>query len=165
MLTISTGVAAASVVFLVTVGAHVTRKAEAGVARRSLHRAGPSIVAGPVGTGHTADLAVFPIESLRARAGVIIHLILRRKSKSQLALTSELLQGQNSSIGSHPAAYVATASVLAWVAVALVGLDIAGFAAEARLADAGVAALTSVCTGGFVHAGLVIGAEVQILVA
>lgn len=82
MLTISTGVAAASVDFLLTVGAHVTRRAEARVARSSLLRAGPSIEAGPIGTGHIADLAVLPVEALRACAGVIIHQILRRRSKS-----------------------------------------------------------------------------------
>ncbi len=88
-----------------------------------------------------------------------------KKKLKPLALTSKLHQGQDSSVVSQSAAYVATSSVLARVAVALVGLDFAGFATEARLADAGVAALTGVGTGGVIHAGLVIGAEVQILVA
>lgn len=60
---------------------------------------------------------------------------------------------------------MATASILAGVAVTLVGFDLTVFATEARLADAGVAALAGVGTRGVIPAGLVIGAEVQILIA
>ncbi len=88
-----------------------------------------------------------------------------KKKRNPLALTSKLHEGLDSSVVSQSAAYVATASVLARVAVALVGLDLAGFTAKAGLADAGVAALAGVGTGGVIHAGLVIGAEVQILIA
>lgn len=76
MLTISTGVAAASVVFLLAVRAHVTSRADAGVSTGSLHHAGSSIEAGSFGAGHSADLTVLPVEAFRARAGVIIHQIL-----------------------------------------------------------------------------------------
>lgn len=82
MLTISTGVAAAPVDFLLTVGARVTGRAEAGVATGFLFHAASSIEAGSVGTGHGADLAVLAVEALRACAGVIVHQVLRRKSKS-----------------------------------------------------------------------------------
>lgn len=82
MLTIGTGVTAAPVDFLLTVGAHVTGKAAAGVATGPLFCTGSSIEAGSVGTGHSADLTVLPIEALRACAGVIVHQVLRRKSKS-----------------------------------------------------------------------------------
>lgn len=80
MLTVSTGVAAASVDFLLAVGAHVTSRATAGVSTGSLLQAGSSIEAGSVSAGHIADLAVLPVEALRTCAGVIIHQILRRKS-------------------------------------------------------------------------------------
>lgn len=96
MLTISTGVAAASVDFLLTVGAHVSRRAAARVATAALLHAGSSIEAGFVSTSHVNDLTVLSVEALRARAGVIIHLILRRKK--QKPLTFELLQGQDSSV-------------------------------------------------------------------
>lgn len=82
MLTIGTGVTAAPVDFLLTVGAHVTDKTVAGVATGPLFCTGSSIEAGSIGTGHSADLAVLPIEALRACAGVIVHQVLRRKSKS-----------------------------------------------------------------------------------
>lgn len=89
----------------------------------------------------------------------------KKKKLKPLALTSKLHKGLDSSVVSQSAAYVAAASILARVAVALVGLDLAGFTTEAGLADAGVAALTGVGAGGIIHAGFVIGAEVQILIA
>lgn len=61
--------------------------------------------------------------------------------------------------------HVATASVLAGVAVAFVGLQLTVGAPKARPARAGVAALTRVGAGGPVGAGLVIGAVVEVLVA
>lgn len=79
MLAISTGVTAASVNLLLTVGAHVTGRAETGVAAGFLHRAGSSVEAGFIGTGHSTDLTVLSIESLRACAGVIVHQILKRR--------------------------------------------------------------------------------------
>lgn len=57
-------------------------------------------------------------------------------------------------------AYVTTASVLAWVAVTFVGLDLTVCSTETGLAGTGVTALASVGTGSFIPAGLVIGAEI-----
>lgn len=56
----------------------------------------------------------------------------------------------------------AAAAVLAGVAVALVGLDLAVLSGEARPAGAGVAALTRVGARGVVLARLVVGAVVQV---
>lgn len=61
--------------------------------------------------------------------------------------------------------YVTTASVLAWVAVTFVGLDLAVCSAETGLAGTGVTALAGVGAGSVIPAGLVIGAEIQVLVA
>lgn len=60
---------------------------------------------------------------------------------------------------------IATASILAGVAVTLIGFDLTVFATEARLANAGVAALAGVGTRGVISTGLVISAKVQILIA
>ena len=68
MFTVGTGVTAASVDFLLAVGAHVTGRAAAGVASGLVDYAGASVEAGPIGTGHGADLAVLPIVALRACA-------------------------------------------------------------------------------------------------
>lgn len=61
--------------------------------------------------------------------------------------------------------YVTAAAVLAWIAVALVGLELAVGATEARLAGTRVAPLTRVCACGVILAGFMIGAEVKVLVA
>lgn len=58
--------------------------------------------------------------------------------------------------------YFAAAAVLAGVAVALVGFDLAVFASEAGPAGAGVAALTGVGARGLVLTRLVVGAVVQV---
>lgn len=58
--------------------------------------------------------------------------------------------------------YLAAATVLAGVAVALVGLNLAVFACEPRPAGAGIAALASVGARGVILARLVVGAVVQI---
>ena len=58
--------------------------------------------------------------------------------------------------------YFAAASVLAGVAVTLVGFDLAVLAGEAGSAGAGVAALAGVGARGFVLARLVVGAVVQV---
>ncbi len=60
--------------------------------------------------------------------------------------------------------HVAAASVLAGVAVTLVGFQLTVGASEARSAGAGVAALTCVGAGCTIGAGLVIGAVVEVLV-
>ena len=60
--------------------------------------------------------------------------------------------------------YIAAASVLAWVAVTLVDLYLTPFTSEAFLACACVAALACVGAGCSVHAGFMVGAEVEVLV-
>lgn len=60
--------------------------------------------------------------------------------------------------------YIAAASVLAGVAVTLVGFDLTIVATEARPAGTGVAALACVGAGSIVRAGLVVGAVVEVLV-
>lgn len=94
MLTISTGVTAASVDLLLTVGAHITGRAETGVAAGFLLQAGSSVEAGFIRTGHRTDLTVLTIEPLRARAGIIIHQILRGRIPKKDVFT---LQGQQRS--------------------------------------------------------------------
>lgn len=64
-----------------------------------------------------------------------------------------------------PLTHVATASVLAGVAVTLVGLQLAVGASEAGSAGAGVAALTRVGARGTVGTWFVVGAVVEVLVA
>ncbi len=61
--------------------------------------------------------------------------------------------------------HIAAASVLAGVAVTLVGFQLTVGASEAGPAGAGVAALACVSAGCTVGAGLVIGAVVEVLVA
>lgn len=61
--------------------------------------------------------------------------------------------------------YVTAAAVLARIAVALIGLDLAVGATEARLACTRVAPLTCVCACGIILAGFMIGAEIKVLVA
>lgn len=74
--TISTWVAAASVKFLLAVGASEARRAPAAVATGSVFNTGPAVKTGPLGTRHGTDLTVLSIETLWACAGVIIHQIL-----------------------------------------------------------------------------------------
>lgn len=61
--------------------------------------------------------------------------------------------------------YRAAASVLAGIAVAFIGLDLAVGAAVAGLAGTGVTPLAGVGAGGPVRARLVVGAVVEVLVA
>ena len=64
-----------------------------------------------------------------------------------------------------PPAYIAAASVLAGVAVALVGFQLAVGASVTWPAGARVAALARVGARGAIGAGLVVGAVVEVLVA
>lgn len=74
--TVQTGSVAAAVQLLLTVGASVAGGAAAGVASgRGLHT-GAAIEARPVCTRHGNDLAVLPIEALRAGAGVVVLQVL-----------------------------------------------------------------------------------------
>lgn len=66
--TVSTGVAAAFVVSLLAVGAHEAGRAAAAVAAHDVLHAGPSVETRSVRTLHGTDLAVLPVEALRARA-------------------------------------------------------------------------------------------------
>lgn len=66
--TVGTGVTTAAVYFLLAVGAHITRRAAAGVTSSRFLHAGSAIEARSVRTGHCADLAVLSVKALRARA-------------------------------------------------------------------------------------------------
>lgn len=132
--TVSTGAIAAAVNLLLAVGAHVAGRTAAGVTTGHLLHAGATVEAGPIGTGHRTDLTVLPVEALGAGAGVVILKI------------------------------IAAASILAGVAVTLVGFDLTIVATEARPAGTGVAALACVGAGSIVRAGLVVGAVVEVLV-
>lgn len=74
--TISTGVAAAAVQSLLTVGARVALWAAAAVATGRVLHTGSSVEARSVCTRHGADLTVGPVEALRARAHVTVYHVL-----------------------------------------------------------------------------------------
>lgn len=135
MATVGTGVTAAAVNFLLAVGAHVTGRATAGVTSSHSLHTSSTIEAWSICTGHSAHLTILSIEALGACARVVVHQI------------------------------VTAAAVLARIAVALIGLDLAVGATEARLAGASVAPLAGVCASGIILARLMIGAEVKVLVA
>lgn len=67
--------------------------------------------------------------------------------------------------GLNLSTYITAASILAWIAVAHVGLVLAVDASEAGLAGASVAPLACVCAFGIILAGFMIGAEVKVFVA
>lgn len=79
--TISAGVAAASVDSLLAVGAGEPGRAAAAVTAGHILHAGSSIKTRPVGARHGADLAVLPVEALRARTGIIALQILGEETK------------------------------------------------------------------------------------
>ena len=81
--TVSAGVAAASVDPLLAVGARVAGRAAADVPAGVFFHASPSVEARPVCTRHGADLAVLPVEALRARARIIIHQILEGRRRKR----------------------------------------------------------------------------------
>lgn len=128
-------VIAAAVNLLLTVGAVVAHWTPAGVAATRLLCAGASIEAWSIRAGHGTNLAVLAIEALRAGALVVVFQI------------------------------IAAAAIFARVAVTFVDLDFTDVAGEAGLAAAGVAALARVAAGRAVHAGPVVGAVVEVLVA
>lgn len=64
--------------------------------------------------------------------------------------------------GRPKSAYRATSSVAAGVSSAFIDLDLTAGPSEARPAGTGVATLTGVATSGSIHAGLVVGAVVEI---
>lgn len=66
--TISTGLTAAAVHFLLTVGARVADRAGAAVASAALFGARPAVEARLVCAQHSAHLTVLAIEALRAAA-------------------------------------------------------------------------------------------------
>lgn len=65
----------------------------------------------------------------------------------------------------HYCTHGAAAAILARATVALADLDFTVVAGVSRLAGTGVAALACVGASSVVHAGLVVGAKVQVLVA
>lgn len=81
--TVSTGVAAASVNPLFTVGACVPEWAAAAVPTSNVLHASSSIKTRPIGTCHGTDFTVLSIETLRARTRVIVHQILEKKQEEK----------------------------------------------------------------------------------
>lgn len=67
-LTVQTGPVAAAVQLLLAVGSSVTGRAAAGVASGHRLNTGATVEAGPICACHGNDLAVLPVESLRAGA-------------------------------------------------------------------------------------------------
>lgn len=171
--TVSAGVAAAFVKLLLTVGAGVPGCTATAVPSANVLNAGPCVITRFVRARHGADRTVLPIETLRARTGIIVHQILEeirgedevRRSRTlfEYAYFVSLLQ---SLVFKRPLwsdlTYFAASAVRAGVAVAFVGLGLAVLAGESGLAGAGVAALASVGARSTVLAWLVVGAVVQI---
>lgn len=60
--------------------------------------------------------------------------------------------------------YVTAATVLARIAVAFIGFNLAVGATKTRLAGAGIAPLPRVCACGIILAWFMVGAEVKVLV-
>lgn len=79
--TISARVAAASVYPLLAVGARVPRRAAAAVPTGDVLDAGSTVKTWPICTGHSADLAVLPVEALRACTRIIVHQILEERQE------------------------------------------------------------------------------------
>lgn len=74
--TVSAGVAAAFVKLLLTVGAGVPGCTATAVPSANVLNAGPCVITRFVRARHGADRTVLPIETLRARTGIIVHQIL-----------------------------------------------------------------------------------------
>lgn len=81
--TVSAGTAAAFVKSLLAVGAGEASRAVAVVPARVCLHAGSPVKTWPVCTSHGADLAVLPIETLRACTRIIVHQILERRRKER----------------------------------------------------------------------------------
>lgn len=161
--TVSAGIAVAFAVPLLAVGAREAAGAVAHVAARHLLLAGAAVETGVVGAGHGAGLAVLTVEALRTGAGVPVHQVLEQRRRVRTASGHPPDSPSTSRGGAGGGAtHLAAAAILAGVAVALVGLDLAVDAGEAGLAGAGVAALPRVGARGLVLARLVIGAVVQV---
>lgn len=159
--TISTGVAAAFVMSLLTVGAHEPGWTAAAVTTGRVFHAGSTIKTRVVRTRHSTDLAVLPIEALRTHAQIVVHQILEKKRGEKVNVS---WSHKNFAVVCKfdLLTHFAAAAVLAGVAVTLVGLNLAVFAREAGSAGAGVAALPSVGAGGIVLTWLVVGAVVKV---
>lgn len=101
--TISAGAAAAASIHpLLAVGAREVGRAAAGVPAGVFLYASASIKARPVSAPHGTDLAALPVETLRARAGVIVLQVLeeRRKGEKQgEEATSKTARDSECSIG------------------------------------------------------------------
>lgn len=81
--TISAGVAAAFVMFLLAVGTREADRAAAAVTASRIFLAGASVETWPVRAGHCTAFTVLPMEALRAGAGIVIHQILERKQEKE----------------------------------------------------------------------------------
>lgn len=133
--TIRAGVGAAVVDLLLTVEASVPQRALAEVTALRVVDTAAVVEARPVSTRHGAQLTVVSIET--RRTGALVGVFLIR----------------------------AASSVPAGVVGALIDLLFTAGPGEAWTTGAGVATLSSVGTSCPVHAGLVVGAVVQVLVA
>lgn len=81
--TISAGVAAASVDPLLAVGACISGRTAAAVPAGNILHAGSSVKTRPICAGHGADLAVLPVEALRACARIVVHHILEERREEK----------------------------------------------------------------------------------
>lgn len=81
--TVSAGAAAAFVKSLLAVGAGEASRAVAAVTARVCLHAGSPVKTWPICTSHGTDLAVLPIETLRACTRIIVHQILERRREER----------------------------------------------------------------------------------
>lgn len=75
-LTVQTGLVAAAVQLLLTVGAGVAGRAAAGVASSQSFHTGATVETRAVSAGHGDDLAVLPVKTLWAGARVVVLQVL-----------------------------------------------------------------------------------------
>lgn len=171
--TVSAGVAAAFVMLLLAVGTHEADRTAAAVAARRIFLTGASVETRPVRASHRTAFTVLPWEALRARAEIVVHQILERKQETEREQTLPSRQvcwefflpvwfnKQRARMSSNSSVtHFAAAAVFAGVAVTLIGLSLAVYTSEPRLAGAGVTALSSVGARGIILARLVISAVV-----
>lgn len=82
--TVSAGVAAASVVPLLAVGAREAGRAATAVPAGDVLNTRSSVKTRPVCALHGADLTVCPVEALRARTGItVLHILEERREEKQ----------------------------------------------------------------------------------
>lgn len=134
----------------------------AAVAAGRLLHAGSSIKARSICTLHSADLTVLSIEALRTRADVVVHLILEGQRAVRCENRATRWGSAAPPAPPAPPTHLATPTILAGVAVAFVGLNLAVLPRETGSAGARVAALARVGARSVVLTGSAIGAIVQV---